>query len=85
MRQFQCVPTTYVTENKEESFFWKFTLSKYHVHCFYLFYTSQTANQYYNTCYYTTNCLYLDDSYISKFDFMNYLFANLLVARLYDW
>ena len=26
----------------------------------------------------------LHDSYISKFDFMNYLFANLLVAWLYD-
>ena len=26
--------------------------------------------------------LYLHDSYISKFEFMNYLFANLLVAWL---
>ena len=30
-----------------------------------------------------TNCLYLHDSYISKLEFMNYLFANLLVAWLY--
>ena len=34
MRQFQCVPTTYVTENKEN---WKFTLTKYHVHCLCVF------------------------------------------------
>ena len=31
----------------------------------------------------------MHDSYISKFEFMNYLFANLLVAWLYvyliDW
>ena len=26
------------------------------------------------------NCLYLHDSYITKFDFMNYAFANLVVA-----
>ena len=29
------------------------------------------------------NCLYLHDSYISKFEFMNYHYANLLVAWLY--
>ena len=28
------------------------------------------------------NCLYLHDSYISKFEFMNYPFANLLDAWL---
>ena len=28
------------------------------------------------------NCLYLHDSYITKFDFVNYAFANLLVAWL---
>ena len=26
------------------------------------------------------NCLYLHDSYITKFDFMNYAFAKLVVA-----
>ena len=26
------------------------------------------------------NCLYLHDSYISKFEFKNYLFAKLVVA-----
>ena len=29
------------------------------------------------------SCLYLHDSYISKFDFRNYLFANRVVAWLY--
>ena len=29
------------------------------------------------------NCLYLHDSYITKFDFMNYAFAKLLLAWLY--
>ena len=29
------------------------------------------------------NCLYLHDSYITKFDFMNYAFANLVLAWLY--
>ena len=62
---------------------WKFTFSKYHVHCLYLFQTSQTANQYQNTCHYMANCLYLHDSYITKFDFVNYAFANLVAARLY--
>ena len=28
------------------------------------------------------NCLYLHDSYITKFDFVNYAFANLIVALL---
>ena len=28
------------------------------------------------------NCLYLHDSYITKFDFMNDAFAKLVVARL---
>ena len=31
-------------------------------------------------CHYTKCCLYLYDSYISKFDFMNYRFANLVVV-----
>ena len=28
------------------------------------------------------NCLYLHDSYITKFDFMNYAFAKLVLAQL---
>ena len=36
-----------------------------------------------SSCHSTENCLYLHDSYISKFEIMNYLFDNLLVAWLY--
>ena len=46
----------------------------------FLFWTFQTANQYLNTCHYMAEYLYLHDSYITKFDFMNYAFANLVVA-----
>ena len=73
MRQFQCVPTTYVTEIKETYFetsvmsigfasfkHLKLPISiKIHV------------------------TIYLHDSYITKFDFMNYAFAKLLPAQLY--
>ena len=40
------------------------------------------ANQYKNTYHYVANGLYLHDSNITKFDFMNYAFAKLLLARL---
>ena len=30
------------------------------------------------------NCLYLHDSYITKFDFINYAFAKLVVACMSD-
>ena len=69
---------TYVTEIRK--IILKFTLTKYLVHCPCLFKTSLTANQYQNTCHSTANCLYLHDNYISKFDFMNFLFANLVAA-----
>ena len=42
----------------------------------------KTANQYWNICHYMANCLYLHDGYITKFKFMNYLFADLLVVWL---
>ena len=54
----------------------KYTLNKYHVHWL----SSQTANQYPNTCHYMANCLYLHDTYITKYDFTNYAFAKLVVA-----
>ena len=73
MRQLQCVPTTYVTENKETSF--KFTLKPSIMSI--VFASFKHRKVYNNTCHYTTKCLYLDDSYI---DFMNDLFANLGVA-----
>ena len=49
------------------------------------FKTSKSAHQYYNinTSHYMANYLYLHDSYITKFDFMNYTFAKLVVAWLY--
>ena len=80
MRQFQCVPTTYVNEIKK-------TYSEIYtkqVSCplAFLFFTSQAANQYWNTCHDMAKCLYLHDSYITKFDFKNYAFAKLVVAWL---
>ena len=74
MRQFQCVQTTYVTEIKETYF----EIYTKQVSCplAFLFLTSQSAY----TCHYIANCLYLLDSYITKFDFMNYDFARLIVA-----
>ena len=37
-----------------------------------------------NTVYYNTNSLHFYDSYISKFDFMRYLYAYLVVVWLYS-
>ena len=51
MRQVQCVPTLYVTEIKETYF------EIYTKPLAFLFLTSQTANQYQNTCHYMANCL----------------------------
>ena len=73
MRQFQCVPTTYVTEIKETYF---------------EIYTKQVAcplniancQSVLNTSNYMANCLYLPDSYITKFDFMNYDFVKPVIA-----
>ena len=31
------------------------------------------------------NCLYLHDSYITEFDYMNYAFAKKVLALLYYW
>ena len=81
MRQFQCVPTKYVTENKEENYL---EIYIFQVSCplSLPLFNIPTANQYQNSCHSIANCLYLQDSYISKFDFMNYLYANLVVAWL---
>ena len=79
MRQVQCVPTTYITENKETNL--KYTLIKNHVHWLCLIKTSQSAYQYLNTCHYMS--LHLHDSYITKFDFTNHAFAKLVVAGMY--
>ena len=81
MRQLQCVPTAYVTENKEENYLEIYTCQ---VSCplplpLLNIPTRQTVLK---TRGSTSNCLCLHDSYISKFEFMNYLFANLVVACL---
>ena len=44
MRQFQCVPTTYVTEIKETNF--EIYTKKVSCPLAFLFYTSQTVNQF---------------------------------------
>ena len=49
----------------------KITLNKYHVYWLSSF-----------KRHYMANCLYLHDSYISELEFMNHLFANLLVVWL---
>ena len=58
-----------------EKTIWKFTFSKYHVHC--LLANCQSVLKFPSLYW---NCLYLHDSYISKFEFIKYLFANLLVG-----
>ena len=62
MRQFQCVPATYVTENKEN-----------HLEiCTYIFFASFK----HLVLPISTKIpvpLLLDDIYVSKFEFMNYL------------
>ena len=63
MRQFQLVPTTYVTEIK-------YTLNKHHV--YWLSYFKHLKLQ---VSIKIPITLYLHDSYITKFDLMNYAFA----------
>ena len=36
-----------------------------------------------NTCHYMETCLYLQYSYTTNFDFMNYAFAKLVITWLY--
>ena len=64
MRQFQCVPATYVTEIKKPIL--KYALNRHHVH------------------WLSSNCQsVLKLQIVTKFDFMTYAFAKLVVARLY--
>ena len=58
----------------------KYTLNKYHVHGFPLLNISNCQSVLKNLSIYIANCLYLHDSYIAKFDFMNYAFVKLVVA-----
>ena len=57
----------------------KYTLNKYHVHWFS---SLKHLKLIINIKIPVTNCLYLHGSYTTKFDFVNYTFANLLVAWL---
>ena len=69
MRQFQCVPTTYVTENKEENYS---EIYIFQVSCplslpLLNISNCQSVLKFYSS-HSTTICLYLHDSYISKFE-----------------
>ena len=72
MRQFRCVPTTYLTEMKETYFeiFTKIDFASFK-HLKLPIRTKIPANR-----------LYLHDSFITKLDFMNCAFAKLLLAWL---
>ena len=79
VRQFQCVPTTYVIEIKETYF--EIYTNKYHVHRLSSFkHLKLPISIKIPVTIYIANCLYLHDSYITKFDFMNYAFPKLAVA-----
>ena len=75
MSQFQCVPTTYVSENKENYFEVIISI----VFASFKHLKMPISNK---ICHYTKNCLHLHDSYTSKFNFMNYLFVSLVVVWL---
>ena len=57
----------------------KYTLNKYHVHWLSSF---KHLKLRISIKIHMVNCLYLHDSCITKFDFMNYAFAKLVVAWL---
>ena len=80
MRQFQCVQTAYVTEIKERIS--KYTLNKYHVnrHSSFKHLKLPISIKIHVTIWQIV--LYLHDSCITKFDFMNYAFADMVVAWL---
>ena len=61
----------------------KYTLNKYHVHWVSSFKHLKLQISIKIPVTIIANCLYLQDSYVTKFDFVNYVFANLIVALLY--
>ena len=75
MRQFPCVPTTYVTEIRKPTL--KYTFIKNHIHKLCPFKMSQSANQHQNTIW---QIVYIYMTAISNFDFMNFAFAKLVLA-----
>ena len=80
LRQFQCVLTTNVSENKE-NYFEVNTQPSINSIAFASFKHLKIpiSNK---ICHYTTNCLHLHASCISKFNFKNYLFVSLVVVWL---
>ena len=75
MRQFQCLPTTYVTENKEENY-----LEMYMSIVF-----SSFKHPILPISIKTANCLYLHDRYILKFEFMNCLVRAFAASMHIVW
>ena len=74
MKQFQCVPTTYVIENRETIL--KFTLTKYHGNCLLNISNSVPISI-------EMPATILQNVYIHMiFELMKYFFANLVVAWL---
>ena len=73
--------TTYDTENKEENYL---EIYIFQVSCPLSLPLLNIPNcqSILKFCHSTANCLYYHDSFISKFEFMNCLFANLLAAWL---
>ena len=82
MKQFQCVPTTYVTEIKETYF--EIYTKKYHVHWLSSFKHLKLpiSIKIPVAIWQMTAISQLHDSYITKFDFVGYAFAKLVVAWL---
>ena len=74
MRQFKCVPTTYVTEIKETYF----EIYIYQEPCPFKHLNPQISIKIPVTIWQIVFILH--DSYITKFDFMNYAFAKLVIA-----
>ena len=70
----------HVTKNKEENYFGNLHFPSIMSSVFTSF---KHPNHYQNSCHSTANCSYLHDSYLSKFEFIYYLFANPLVVWLY--
>ena len=70
IRQFQCVPTTYIIEIKETYF--EIYIKKYHVHWLSSYKHLKLPISIKIPFHYVANCLYLHDSFITKFEFMNY-------------
>ena len=84
MRQFQCVPTAYVTEIKETYFEIYIYQESCPFNCFVsLKHLNLPISIKIPITIWQIVYINLQDSYFTKFDFMNYAFAKLVVASLY--